>query len=1003
MLVMPALPDSPTIVTPQQLGHIHQANETIARQLGITDARPGGVFQLGLTGTGVELGLWDIAPPLTTHIEFGSRVTYADADPISPDKHATNMAGTAIAAGELPEARGMAPEATLTAYLAGENREIITMGEAATAGLRISWHPYTYAAGWLQLNMSPNDRPDVNWTWAGTLPISETEDFVFGYYAPRTARWDSLAHRHPHFLIIKAAGNQHGQGPSPQPTEHWVFDFISGTWQVSDALRDLHGASEGSSLSYASLAKNALTIGAATLIDPSYNGPESVEILPSSGRGGADDGRIKPELVALSDVTETPSASGAAAYSTAGGTSAAASVTAGTAALLLEHYRRQFQRDPLASTYKALLIHTADPAGPHAGPDYTYGFGLLNAGRALRYLEAAGQHAPQVRHEEGWLPDGGQHSYTLTHDGRGPLRITLAWTDPPGVPLSTSSEEVLNNRTPILVNDLDIRVTDPSGGVWMPWTLDPDYPSSPPQRADNTVDPVEHVLIDAPLHGTYTITVQHKGTLAGGGQSYSLFAGPAELLHRRYTSDQAGWRLVSLPHEAMPWSALNDFVFTQGGPSATWSTYTGNASNLWLFDAAHALYTPAAPGGGTFRPGHGYLLYMYPENPPGFPSRSWLPGSWFTHGPVPEQVDVDLDGVQDWFLAGNPFASALDWEEVYAASEGVRPGIAMWNPEGSDASGTAGDQSGFVYRSAGLDPVGEEALVAPFAGFFVQRDAGEDGILRFRRDQQVRGGQAALYGKRRSVDRRQVGFVGLEVRPDGEGAEWPVAESALVRVMADDRSESGYDWLDIDRMAGLNGGFSVGSLVDDRVLAWDVRPDEDLEQGTVVTLLLCGAPEGVRGFELRVSGSMEASWRVESSDSQGSVVRVDAADLAWGPDGCRVMEVALQTGGTPTSSSRDADLDGPPGDGPFEVRLAAAYPNPFNASTTVRLELPEMMPVRLDVFDLTGRRVQTLTQTTLPAGIHEVRFDAGSLSTGMYILRLQTPTVQRHLQVTLIK
>ena len=76
---------------------------------------------------------------------------------------------------------------------------------------------------------------------------------------------------------------------------------------------------------------------------------------------------------------------------------------------------------------------------------------------------------------------------------------------------------------------------------------------------------------------------------------------------------------------------------------------------------------------------------------------------------------------------------------------------------------------------------------------------------------------------------------------------------------------------------------------------------------------------------------------------------------------------------------------------PETVILSQNYPNPFNPQTTIRFGLPETADVRLVVYDLLGRQVMVLVQGTLSAGMHDVTFDAGSLPSGAFIYRLDTP------------
>jgi hypothetical protein len=69
-------------------------------------------------------------------------------------------------------------------------------------------------------------------------------------------------------------------------------------------------------------------------------------------------------------------------------------------------------------------------------------------------------------------------------------------------------------------------------------------------------------------------------------------------------------------------------------------------------------------------------------------------------------------------------------------------------------------------------------------------------------------------------------------------------------------------------------------------------------------------------------------------------------------------------------------------------RLRQNHPNPFNPSTTIGYTLPARANVRLEVYDVTGRHVQTLLEEPQEAGEHEISFDAGGLSSGVYLCRM---------------
>lgn len=74
---------------------------------------------------------------------------------------------------------------------------------------------------------------------------------------------------------------------------------------------------------------------------------------------------------------------------------------------------------------------------------------------------------------------------------------------------------------------------------------------------------------------------------------------------------------------------------------------------------------------------------------------------------------------------------------------------------------------------------------------------------------------------------------------------------------------------------------------------------------------------------------------------------------------------------------------------PGSYALLQNYPNPFNPGTTIRYILPASSSVRLSVYDVLGREVSVLVNGREDAGPHEVRFDAGNLSSGVYFYRLQ--------------
>lgn len=111
-------------------------------------------------------------------------------------------------------------------------------------------------------------------------------------------------------------------------------------------------------------------------------------------------------------------------------------------------------------------------------------------------------------------------------------------------------------------------------------------------------------------------------------------------------------------------------------------------------------------------------------------------------------------------------------------------------------------------------------------------------------------------------------------------------------------------------------------------------------------------------------------------------------------------EVTLALPGLPVASEVEPD---PELEVPEQISLDQNYPNPFNPSTVIPYSLSSAGRVHIGVYDLLGRRVQTLVDDMMPAGRHQVTFDAGKLSSGMYLYQLQTGSARITRRMMLIK
>jgi hypothetical protein len=481
------------------------------------EINPGGSLGLSLTGLGYDkLGEWDGGAVRGTHQELAGRVTQVDGATTLSD-HATHVAGTMIASGEVAAAKGMAYEATLQAY--DWNFDVSEMATAAANGLEVSNHSYGYISGW-----------DGN-TWYGNTAVSTAEDFAFGFYDTEAQTWDQIAYNAPDYLMVKSAGNDRGDTYTGQHRHFGTNGWFS----------DTHAADGGvdgyDCISYAGVAKNILTVAAVNDV-PDYQTAGDVGMSTFSGWGPTDDGRIKPDIsgngVGLYSSLSTTNTS----YASYSGTSMASPNVTGTLALLQQYYQDTHSAAIMRSaTLKALVINTADECGSNPGPDYEFGWGLLNAKKAAQTIA---QDLTLNVIDEQVLSNGGQFTRAVNATGLEPLKITICWTDPAGTPPAPS----LDPTDKMLVNDLNLRVVY-NGQTYYPWSLSLNNPAAAATAlAANTVDNVEQVYIDAPANAVYTVVVDHSGNI-GAGQAFSIVVNGIDLGDSGLPVEMSSYRSIA--------------------------------------------------------------------------------------------------------------------------------------------------------------------------------------------------------------------------------------------------------------------------------------------------------------------------------------------------------------------------------------------------------------------------------------------------------------------------
>jgi subtilisin family serine protease len=485
-----------------------QPHNAVAAQ--ISDVDDVFIAPYGLSGAGVTVSVWDYPGVAeSTHPEFENRVTSQSG--VTADNHATHVTGTIAAKGIQPQAKGMAPAVRVQSFLVDDLVLDAKSAKFVQLGLRADNNSWGFITGW---NYDPDG--SYEWRWYGF-----TEDF--GGYSAYSAAMDAIVKATNTAVVFSAGNDGTDSGPLGSEWSPHYHDSGSTVYCYSknatgtdcptttapncgrcEAERHPSDGPYGNSGDIAS-AKNTISVGSldATKTIASY-----------SSRGPTKDGRVKPDVVAKgSNQTSTRTGNG---YTTMSGTSMAAPVVTGIAALLVEQWQRSYVgANPPIDATRALIVAGAEDLG-NAGPDYTYGFGLINAKNSVDLIRGDSPAGSRIRRGE--LAQGAALRFPLSFGTVAKGRVVVAWTDPENTPYPEVA----------LINDLDLKVLDPTGTEILPYVLDPANPSTAATRGVNHRDTVEVVEIPAPsTTGDYTVVITGSAIATAELQSFTLIANGA--------------------------------------------------------------------------------------------------------------------------------------------------------------------------------------------------------------------------------------------------------------------------------------------------------------------------------------------------------------------------------------------------------------------------------------------------------------------------------------------
>ncbi len=477
-----------------------------------------------------------------------------------------------------------------------------------------------------------------------------------------------------------------------------------------------------------------------------------------------------------------------------------------------------------------------------------------------------------------------------------------------------------------------------------------------------------------------------------------------------------GWRLLSSPLSTT-YQDLLDKTMTQGYPGAYYSTGSNPGDTLqpnvmWYDETYHTnvdglpatdndRWRAPASASTNLTEGRGLYTFIFGDidADPLYNNKFPLPITLTVEGQENEgngsevnlNVTYTADADSGWNLVGNPYAATINWDDV-----------SDWTKTNMDQTIYVWDAGATTFRTwnGSTGDLPSQGLISPFQGFWVKANAANP-TLKVSKNAKTFGGSYVGKMVNQSTEQPKISLSiqskkGLEAAThimftenaklgkdpyDAYQLVPPPGIQSYVSISTAGQNSTPFAINNLPRFFGkpieipiyvnaYENGFSSNTD-----LELSIQKIDDLPEGWTVQLR-----DNRTKAKIDLSQTRSYHFVTKASSKQ------KAPNLGFGSK--------PKIAGNHKSDSPRFTLVISPGEDaanlPSSYKLEQNYPNPFNPTTNIQFDLPIQSYTELTIFDMLGRKVETLVSKELQAGTHTYIWNASRASSGIYLYRMVT-------------